>query len=406
VGLPHRACGDVRAQSSVEIADVVRQHGPAFRRAHLLSRDQHRALDAIERCRTAALGGHLEVCPDCGFERPAYNSCRNRHCPKCQSLAQARWVAQRMRRLLPTGYFHVVFTLPSELRTIARRNPARVFALLLESAAETLLELGRDPKRLGGLLGVTTVLHTWARDLRFHPHVHCIVTAGAFRTGANEWLAGSPRYLFPVKVLGSLFRGKLLDGLRRARRDGDLLLDDDDDGHRFEATVDKLYRSDWVVYAKRPFGSAEHVLRYLGRYTHRVGISNQRLVSFDHERVTFRTKHGASVTLPADEFLRRFVAHVLPPRFVKIRHYGLLAPAHATTTLEAARAAIAEHRRPAVTCQMAGSAAAPISAHLDWRELLRLLTGVDLTRCPDCGSQRLERKPIALPGSRGPPFVA
>ena len=289
----------------MEIADVVRQHGAAFRRAHLLSREQHRALDAIEHCRTATLGGHVDVCRDCGFERPAYNSCRNRHCPKCQSLAQARWVARRMQRLLPVGYFHVVFTLPAELRATARLNRRLVFALLLESAAAALVDLGLDPKRLGGLLGVTAVLHTWTRELGFHPHVHCIVTAGAFRADGDRWVGGSTRFLFPVHVLGSLFRGKVLAGLRKARKAGDLHLGDETSNRRFEATIDKLYRTSWVVYAKRPFGGAEHVLRYLGRYTHRVGISNQRLTHIDDGSVTFRTKNGRSTTLPSHEFLRR-----------------------------------------------------------------------------------------------------
>ena len=404
----HRACGLARASPRVEIADVVRQHGAAFRRAHRLSREQHRALDAIEHCRTATLGGHVDVCRDCGFERPAYNSCRNRHCPKCQSLAQARWVTGRMQRLLPVGYFHVVFTLPAELRATARLNRRLVFGLLLESAAATLVELGLDPKRLGGLLGVTAVLHTWSRELGFHPHVHCIVTAGAFRTDGDQWIGGSARFLFPVHVLGSLFRGKVLAGLRKARAAGDLHLGDDTGDRRFNATIDKLYRTSWVAYAKRPFGGAEHVLRYLGRYTHRVGISNQRLIHIDDGGVTFRTKNGRSTTLPSHEFLRRFLDHVLPRRFVKIRHYGLLAPAHATTTLERARAALDARCQRDAPCARPPSSAThgELAESVDWRDLLRILTGIDLTRCSKCGSQRIEKRPLAPHCPRAPPLIA
>jgi hypothetical protein len=392
----------------MEIADVVRQHGAAFRRAHLLSREQHRALDAIEHCRTATLGGHVDVCRDCGFERPAYNSCRNRHCPKCQSLAQARWVARRMQRLLPVGYFHVVFTLPAELRAIARRNGRLVFGLLMESAAATLVELGLDPNRLGGMLGVTAVLHTWTRELSFHPHVHCIVTAGAFRADGERWVGGSARFLFHVDVLGDLFRGKVLAGLRNARKAGDLHLGDEASKRRFDATIDKLYRTSWVVYAKRPFGGAEQVLRYLGRYTHRVGISNQRLSHIDDGSVTFRTKHGRSITLPSHEFLRRFLDHVLPRRFVKIRHYGLLAPAHATTTLERARVALDARCRRGAPCASPPSPATrrEFGQSVDWRELLLMLTGIDVTRCSECGSQRIEKRPVAAHGPRAPPLIA
>jgi hypothetical protein len=389
----------------VELADIVREHGKAFRRAHLLSTDQHAVLRAIERCRTAVLGGHLDVCLACGRAEPSYNSCRNRHCPKCQSLAQARWVARRMARILPTHYFHVVFTLPAALRPITRRNPRRLFEMLFEAASETLLDLGRDPKWLGAQLGVTAVLHTWTRELAFHPHLHCIVTGGGLTDDATVWRSCKRDFLLPVRVMGALFRGKLLAKLRHAHSRGRLDLGPEPlDPEGFRILLDRLERTDWVVYAKRPFGGAEHVVRYLGRYTHRIGISNRRLVSFTHGEVTFRTKSGKSITLAADEFLTRFVQHVLPAGFVKIRHYGLMAPSHATTTLEVARRLLDRSSQRASRDAATAPSPAP-AADLAWRELLCELTGIDLRRCPACGAMAVVRRPLELQ-PRAPPEAA
>jgi hypothetical protein len=399
----HGPAAGAPTRPALELADIVREHGQAFRRAHPLSTDQHAVLRAVERCRTAALGGHLDVCLECGRREPSYNSCRNRHCPKCQSLAQARWVASRMTRILPTHYFHVVFTLPAALRPLTRRNPRRLYEMLFEAAAETLLDLGRDPKWLGAQLGVTAVLHTWTRELAFHPHLHCIVTGGGLTDDAAAWRSCKRDFLLPVRVMGALFRGKMLSKIRRAYDRGRLDLGPEPFGpHAFHAMLDPLHRTDWVVYAKRPFGGVEQVVRYLGRYTHRIGISNRRLVSLADGKVTFRTKNGKSVTLDADEFLTRFVQHVLPTGFVKIRHYGLMAPRHATTTLERARRLL--DRSPQRSQPDWPPAAAP-APDLHWRELLRELTGIDLRRCPACGAMAVVRRPLDLQ-ARAPPEAA
>ncbi len=398
----HQACAPIGAQPaqrpSVELADIVRLHGEALRRTRALTPEQHAALRAIERCRTEALGGHLDVCQKCGHERPSYNSCRNRHCPKCQALAQARWIAARSARLLPVPYFHVVFTLPAELRAVAKLNRRLVFDAIFAAASRTLIELGLDPKRLGALLGVTAVLHTWTRDLRFHPHVHCIVTGGGWSAAEQRWRSARANYLLPVRVLGALFRGKLLAALGAAHYAGRLRLPDrDGDPEAFDRLCVALRRKSFVVYAKRPFGGAEQVLRYLGRYTHRVGISNHRLVALDERGVTFRTKHGKTVTLEPLAFLDRFVEHVLPARFVKIRHCGLLAPSSVGSLLAAARSALGPLR----------SDTAPPETDDDdddWRHLLAELTGIDPTVCSACGARAVVRQP--LPTARAPPMRA
>jgi hypothetical protein len=348
-------------------------------RAHALTPAQHAVLRDIVRCRTAALGGHVEVCDDCGHAEISYNSCRNRHCPKCQGIAQARWLAQRLDRVLPTHYFHVVFTLPSELHSLMLANAEKMFDMLLACAGETLLELGRD--RLGAQLGVTEVLHTWTRELLFHPHAHCIVTGGGLSLDGTTWVRTKPNFLLPVRVLRDLFRGKFLARVVAAYEAGDLRLAGTAaklaDPKVFARLRDKLYRKKWVVYSKPPFGGTEEVFKYLGRYTHRVGISNRRLVSLDERGVTFRTRGEATVTVAPGEFLRRLVLHVLPRRFVKIRHYGLMAAGNVSTKLATARRLLdadahtpapEQHRQPA-----------------DFREVLLALTGIDVRRCPRCG---------------------
>jgi len=398
-------CRPAAARPGLEVAEIFRAHGEAYRQRHTVDTDQRAAMRAIATCRTAALGGHVDVCDTCGHERPAYNSCRNRHCPKCQSLRQATWIEQRLARLLPTPYFHVVFTLPAALRPLAHRNRRRVFTLLFQAAAQTLLTLGRDPARLGAHLGITAVLHTWTRELQFHPHVHCIVTGGGLAVDGGPWVAARRRYLFPVQVLSRLFRGKFLAALTHAYRNDELEFGGPThalaDAVAFQQFVDTLYRVEWVVYAKRPFGGPQQVFRYLGRYTHRVGISNQRLQRIDADGVRFATKGGRSITFPPHEFIRRFLLHVLPSGFVKIRHYGLLAAGNATTQLEHARALLQpsgspEHGAPS------GSGA------LDWLTHLLQLTGVDLTRCPRCPLGRMIRhavSPARCPAhtTRGPP---
>jgi len=391
----------------LELADIVRAHRAAYEQSHFLTVNQRAVLGAVERCRTAALGGHMDVCTECGFRQPTYNSCHNRHCPKCPAVAQAKWIAARLERVLPTHYFHVVFTLPAELRALAKANRATVFGLLLRCAAATLIELGHDPKRLGGELGITAVLHTWTQQLQFHPHAHCIVTGGAMSRDGDRWISAQPEYLFPVHVMGKLFRGKMLAALRRAERQGKLRVHDPD---RFAALVSRLYRKSWVVYCKRPFGGPEQVITYLGQYTHRVAISNHRLVAMDEHGVTFRTKSGQRVILDADTFLSRWLSHVLPKRFVKIRHYGLMSASHATTRLETARHLLGTPE--AVPAAWAASKSDPSDPSdirtASWREVIQILTGIDLGSCPACGSRALERRPLPrlIIEPRGPPKAA
>lgn len=373
------------ARPALEVADVFRAHGEAYRRGHALTGDQVKVMRAIETCRTAVLGGHVDVCLDCGAVTPSYNSCRNRHCPKCQGLEQAEWIIGRKERTLPVHHFHVVFTLPAELRALAKANQEVVYALLFREAGRTLLELGET--HLGATLGVTEVLHTWTRTLTYHPHVHCIVTGGGLSQDGLRWVPTSKRFLFPVRVLSRLFRGKFLAGLRQAQAAGKL---EGISARDFAVLVAQLYRKDWVAYAKRPFGSAEHVFQYLGRYTHRVGISNQRLLGLDERGVRFLTKDGQTLCLPPEEFIRRFLQHVLPHGFVKIRHYGLLAPAHVTTKLQVALRLLSP-QAPLVPA----AAAAPPPEPQTWQERLLALTGIDVRVCRHCGGSRLEQRPLA-----------
>lgn len=379
------------ATTGLQVADIFRAHGDAYRRAHRLSHEQRCAMRSIERCRTAALGGHLDVCDRCGYQRPSYNSCRNRHCPRCQSLAQARWIDQRKQRILPTHYFHVVFTLPAALRGLGLANRRVIFGLLFQAASHTLLTLGRDPNRLGGMLGITAVLHTWTRALEFHPHLHCVVTGGALSADGQRWLPTKhQRYLFPVRVLSALFRATFLRALRRAFRRGILRFSPPSTElagpPAFNSFIDSLYHQDWVVYAKRPFGGAAHVFEYLGRYTHRVAISNQRLKAIDHHRVRFHTRDGKTVTLTPTEFIRRFLLHVLPTGFTKIRHYGLFAPASACNALQRAQALLDDPS----TVHAPDRDAAPTH----WSAQLVALSGVDLWRCPHCQRGTMVRHPL------------
>lgn len=389
----------------MELADIVRAHRRAYEAKHTLAPTEHAVLDAIARCRTPALGGHVDVCLECGLVRPSYNSCHDRHCPKCPAVAQAKWIAGRLERVLPTHYFHVVFTLPSELRGVAHGNTGVVYDLLFRCAAETLLELGRDPRRLGAELGVTVVLHTWTQKLSYHPHVHCVVTGGGLSGDGEQWLRARENYLFPVHVMRKLFRGKMLNALRRAHARGELHITD---AQRFHGLVAGLYRKDWVVYCKRPFGGPEQVIRYLGQYTHRVAISNHRLIATDERNgtVTFRTKNGEHVILDGVTFLGRWLSHVLPRGFVKIRHYGLMSAAHATTRLELARERLRPKCQPDVASSSAeGASSDPALRTAKWREIIELLTGIDLGVCPACGSRALERHPLLhlIPEPRGPP---
>jgi hypothetical protein len=320
-----------------EVADIIRQYGNSFiaKNWSWLTWLHFRVLYAIEFCRTATLGGHLDRCSRCGHEAISFHSCRNRHCPKCQTNARDKWLAERSKELLPVSYVHVVFTLPHELSWLALQNKKVVYDLLFRTSAATLLEIAADPKHLGAEIGFLSVLHTWGQNLQHHPHVHCVIPSGGLSLDHQRWI--HPRYAFflPVRVLGRVFRGKFVAGLKRAFRQGELAfpgsLQPLAREKAFHAFLRPLFRQDWVVYAKRPFGGPEHVLHYLARYTHRVAISNHRLVSVADGKVTFRWKdyaHGGKqrkMTIAAEEFLRRFMLHVLPRGFVRIRFSGFLA---------------------------------------------------------------------------------
>ena len=325
----------------LEVADLVRTAGTAFikRNRRWLSWTHIKVLLAIARCRTAALGGHIDECSRCGHRAAiSYNSCRNRHCPKCQIGARERWIQARRRELLPTPYVHVVFTLPPQLAVLALQNKKLIYDLLLRASAETLLEVARNPKHLGAQIGFFSVLHTWNQKLQLHPHVHCVVPSGGISLDHTRWIRSHPRFFLPIRVLRRVFRGKFVDGLNSAFRQGQLHLSGNlrllAQPKIFAAWLRPLFRKNWVVYCKPPFGGPEYVLHYLGRYTHRVAISNHRLLSFTEGQVTFRWRDSAHnneqklMTLSLDEFLRRFLLHLLPKGFVRIRNFGFLANRH------------------------------------------------------------------------------
>jgi hypothetical protein len=341
---------------ALEMADVLHRHGDAYRRAHddHLGRVERRVMSAIELCRTAALGGHTEACADCGMVRCAYNSCRNRHCPKCQGQVRAEWLAARQAELLPVPYFHVVFTLPAPAAEIAFQNKQTVYAILFRTVAETLRTIAADPKHLGAEIGLLAVLHTWGQNLHHHPHVHCVVPGGGpslesapAQSGGTRWIACRPGFFLPVHVLSRLFRRLFLDDLRAAFEAGRLGFFGELAGlaepTAFADRLRELRRVEWVVYAKPPFGGPAQVLAYLSRYTHRVAIANSRLVSMTNDQVAFRWKdyrhHGKAkiMTLDADEFIRRFLLHTLPDGFHRIRHYGFLANGHRAAKLALCR---------------------------------------------------------------------
>lgn len=358
---------------TLELADIVRAAGPAYRAAHAghLSLHQLKVLSAIAQCRTAAMGGHVEACTGCGHWRIAYNSCRNRHCPKCQGAAARSWLAEREADLLPVGYFHVVFTLPAEIAAIAFHNKALVYDLLFKAASETMLTIAADPRHLGARIGITAVLHTWGSALTHHPHVHMIVPGGGIALDGTRWVSARPAFLLPVRVLGALFRRLFVTRLRALYDAGRLAfygkLAPLAERRAFLRHLSPLRKKRWVVYAKPPFAGPEAVLAYLARYTHRVAISNRRLLRFDADGVTFRYKDyrrgGAErqqvMTLATDEFLRRFLLHVLPRGFHRIRHYGLLASGTRRDKLAHARALLAVAPPPADAAAEDPTAARP-----------------------------------------------
>lgn len=383
------------------MAEVFARHGAAFCAGHALSAVQQRAMRAIQNCRSAALGGHLEQCDACGTQRYLYHSCRNRHCPKCQTRAKERWLADRQAELLPVPYYHVVFTLPHSLNALAQGNPRVMLTLLFESASRTLLEFGENPRWLGGQIGLTMVLHTWGQTLEQHLHVHCLVSGGALAQ-AGHWNHPRSGFLFPVKALSKVFRGKFLAGLRQSFERASLKLAGGTavlaDSSERSALFAALRAQSWVVYAKRPFAGPEQVLQYLGRYTHRVALSNNRLVSLDERQVSFRYKdyaHGNRrrlMSLAAHEFIRRFLLHVLPKGFMRIRHYGLLGNRGKQRKLAAARCALEAPLPPP-------SKQPPESVEAFWQRV----SGIDIHRCPRCRSGLMRVIRVLAPLAQGPP---
>jgi hypothetical protein len=383
-----------------EVADVFRRHGDTYRRLHdgHLGRVERRVMSAIALCRTAALGGHAESCADCGFVRNAYNSCRNRHCPKCQGRARAAWLAARQAELLPVPYFHVVFTIPAPAAEIAFQNKQTVYAILFRTAAETLRRIGGDRKHLGAEIGLVAVLHTWGQTLQHHPHIHCVVPGGGPSPDGARWIACRPGFFLPVRVLSRLFRRLFLDELRTAFDAGQLGfcgdLADLAKPAGFARRLRDLRRVEWVVYAKPPFGGPEQVLAYLGRYTHRVAIANSRLVTVTEDEVAFRWKdhrhHGKSkvMALGADEFIRRFLLHTLPDGFHRIRHYGFLANGHRAAKLALCRELLA----------------APSTIELSTPTEPKQAT-IAFDRCPCCGGAMVTFAILLRPSPRRPSFL-
>jgi hypothetical protein len=350
-----------------ELADVFRAHG---HRLKDLSTRQRRAVEAISACRTAALGGRLHACDRCGYRHVSYLSCRDRHCPKCQSLSSARWVEARRQDLLPVEYFHAVLTVPAELHPIFRRHPRRAYGLLMRAAAETLVQVALNPELLGARIGTLAVLHTWTQTLKFHPHVHCLVPGGGLDAAGERWIGARPGFLLPVRVLSPVFRGKLLSRFQNAF------------GAEVADLLSQAARTAWVVYCKPPMAGPGQVLDYLARYTHRIALSNDRIVSIQGDTVTFRFRDRAdgnavkSATLPVETFMRRFLQHVLPAGFVRVRAYGILSNR--------------TRRRDLARCRQGLGVPAPLPpTPSPWPDLLLRLTGRDVTRCPTCGEGRM-----------------
>lgn len=393
--------------TGLEVADIFRQAGPLYREQHAdaLSRGQRCVMSAIERCRTAALGGHVEQCDACGHQRIAFNSCRNRHCPKCQSLVRAQWLEDRQADLIATDYFHVVFTLPEEIAAIAYQNKAVVYEILFHATAQTLRTIAADPKHLGAQIGFIAILHTWGQNLLHHPHLHCVVPGGGLSADGERWISCRPGFFLPVRVLSRLFRRLFLAQLQGAFDAGRLrffnALEPLQEPGAFARYLAPVRRAEWVVYAKPPFGGPQHVLEYLGRYTHRVAISNNRLIDFVDGKVSFRWKdyrHDSRkkvMCLDAQEFMRRFLLHVLPNRFQRIRHYGLLANRHRVVKLARCRQLLAQ---PAPAVKLP-------DAPLDYRDRYEQLTGKSLRDCPKCGHGHMVCIETFLPGAmpRAPP---
>ena len=385
----------MRTAGGFEVADIFRQHGSIYRECHKLPRNHLRGMGAIEACRTAALGGHKDKCDHCGHLEISYNSCRNRHCPKCQTLAKEKWIEARSEDLLPIEYFHVVFTIPSELNPLVSMNRKVMYDLLFRSVSETLMELAHDPKHLGAKIGVIGILHTWGQNLMDHPHIHCIVTGGGLSPDGNRWVSCRKGFFLPAGVLSALFKGKFLDLLKHCFKNGALVFDGAirhlQEPETFNSFCNQFYHKKWVVYCKPPFGGPKGVLQYLGRYTHRIAISNNRILANRDGKVSFRWRDYADdnrqkiMTLAADEFIRRFLLHVLPERFVRIRHFGLPANRNRKDNIASC------HK---VLC---GEKVTKEKKRETWQEQLLRICGIDVTVCPICQKGRMCKVERLLP---------
>lgn len=381
---------------TLEVADIFRAFGPAYRERHGLEMPlRHlRVMRAIEVCRTAELGGHIDQCDHCGQRRISYNSCRNRHCPKCQSLEKEQWLEARKKDLLPTSYFHLVFTLPEGLRPLALRNQKVIYSLLFKAASETLAQLAKDRRYLGAEIGFIAMLHTWSQTLIDHPHLHCIVTGGGLSLDGQRWISSKKGFFIPVKVLSRLFRGKFLAGLKKLYEAGKLKFPGQIEPLKkaapFKKLLTDLYQQGWVVYCKPPLKRTEQVMEYLGRYTHRVALSNDRLVSLEGNQVILRWRDSADrnriklLTLEVFEFIRRFLLHVLPDQFIKIRHYGLLSNRSRKRKL----------RRCQNLLGVVTNEEPEESAKEAWEDLLTRITGIDPRVCPFCGQGKMIQREI------------
>jgi len=393
--------------NGIEVGDIFRQFGAAYQQEHKLPLQQLKAMSDIERCRTKALGGHVDVCEECGYERISYNSCRNRFCPKCQLLKKEKWVLAREKDLLPISYYHIVFTVPDDLNRLCLVNQKEMYDILFKAGSKTISDLGKDEKHIGGKVGFLCVLHTWGQNLMDHPHLHCIVTGGGLSKDGTRWV--TPKKTTPkkdffvhVNIISDLFKKKFLAYLKQEYQNGKLKfvgeIESLADRNKFQELIDKLYHKKWNTYCKKPFGGPEKVLRYLGRYSHRVAISNKRIVKLEENKVTFKWRDyrdgnkNKLMTLDTFEFIRRFLLHILPKRYFKIRYYGLLASRNISTNLE--------------LCKRLLKVAAKIAEQvhkLSWDEMMLELFGIDVWLCPRCHKGRLIRKQIITANSHAPP---
>lgn len=385
----------------IEIQDILSCYGPEFQNSHPLPSYQRKAMNHILNCRSSVLGGHFDQCDSCGHIRISYNSCRDRHCPKCQNLARERWLVNREQELLDVGYFHIVFTVPASLNPLALRNQKVIYDIIFRAASESLRELATDPKYLGADIGMLCLLHTWGQNLMDHPHLHCLVPGGGLSFDGLRWIHSSKKFFIPVKALSRKFRGKFLAFLKEAVSNNTLQFHGQishlSEKSCWQDFIDNLYKSEWVVYCKKPFASPAHVLRYLGRYTHRVAISNQRIVSADNGLVTFKYRDYRDnnkeklMTVSASEFIRRFLFHILPSRFVKIRYYGIFA-----NRVRKVKVMKSQKLLGMKLCQQ---------PKLSTIDLIIRLTGADPTICPCCNHGHLKRRLSFLPSHAPPKFI-